>query len=207
MKSKWLKLTATVIAVVLGVVVIMGTVSTVWAQGAQNGINRLGHPTTMSQPGVGARFAGGMMGGRIGNQGETLATIAKTLNMPVADVQKALLNGKTVADLAKAKNITLTKVVDALLAERQADLKAAVAAKRSTQAQADQILANMKANLPQHLSSPFTPGGNGSGMGMQQGRANGGRMFGGHSGGRGGMSWQHPFGRWNQHQNNPQPNQ
>lgn len=207
MKSQWLKVTATVIAVVLVVAVIVGTGSTVWAQGAQNGINRFGNQTAMSQPGAGPRFARGMMGGRIGNQGESLATIAKTLNMPVADVQNALLSGKTVADLAKAKNIALTKVVDALLAERQADLKAAVVAKRITQAQADQILANMKANLPQHLSSPFTPGGNGGGMGMQQGRANGGRMFGGHSGGRGGMNWQQPFGRWNQHQNNAQPNQ
>lgn len=160
----------------------------------------------MAQPGAGPRSARGMMGGRVGNQGDTLATIAKTLNMPVTDVQNALLSGKTVADLAKTKNVALTKVVDALLAERQADLKADVAAKRITQAQADQILANMKANLPTHLSSPFTPRGNGVGMGMEQGRAGGGRMFGGRGAGRGGMSWQHPFGRWSQPENNTQPN-
>lgn len=208
MKSKWLKLIATVIAVVLGVVVIMETGSMVWAQGAQNGISRLDNPTAMSQPGFGGRFSRGMMGGRFGGQGgETLTTIAKALNMTVSDLQSALQSGKTVADLAKAKNIGLAKVVDAILAERQADLKEAVAAKRITQAQADQILANMKANLPTHLSSPFTPRGNGMGMGMQQGRANGGRMFGGRGAPRSGMSWQHPFGRWSQPENNTQPNQ
>jgi hypothetical protein len=200
MKSKWLKVTAAVVAFLLAAVVIMWTVSSVWAQGPQNGMNRFGNQASMHQSAFGGRFVG---------QGETLATVAKTLNMTLADVQSALQSGKTVADLAKAKNIALTKVVDALLAERQAALKAAVTAKQITQAKADQILANMKANLPEHLTSAFTPRtmqANGPRIGMQGG-AGRWHMSAGHGGMGQGMGSQNRFGSWGETENNTQPNQ
>lgn len=217
MKSKWWKISLTVFAVLLTVSVLMGTVSSVWAQNLQNGMGRFGNQAGMYQPRLAGNFAGGPMhngfrrdpagtDARWGGQGgATLVTIAKTLDLTVAELQAALQGGKSVADVAKAQGVALTKVVDAVLADRQSALKAAVAAKRITQAQADQILANMKANLPAHLTTPFTPRamrGHNALSGMQGG-AGGWRM----AGGRGGMGLQHPFGRWNQPESSTQPNQ
>lgn len=85
-------------------------------------------------------------------RGAALDTIATALTMTVADLQSALQSGQTVAALATEKGVALQTIVDALLAEQKTLLQQAVTAGRLTQAQADQQLTLLQANLPHLLS-------------------------------------------------------
>jgi hypothetical protein len=86
--------------------------------------------------------------------------------MDQATLVGSLNSGKTVADVAKDKGVALDKIVDAFVAKRAEVLKSAVAASRMTQAQADAMLAAVKADVTAQLSAKFTPQGYGPGTGM-----------------------------------------
>lgn len=142
-------------------------------------------PTTLSnkfptgQKGFGpGRQPGGMMGrgmmsrGMMGFGGSP-ATIAQTLGISETNLLTELQSGKSVADVAQEKNVDLNKVVDALVSEATTHLKQAVTDGRLTQAQADQMIATLKANLPHLLSLKHNPGGM-----MGPGHRFGGRRFG-----------------------------
>ncbi len=121
------------------------------------------------QKGFGAgRQPGGMMG-----FGGSPATIAQTLGISETNLLTELQSGKSVADVAQEKNVDLSKVVDALVTEATTHLKQAVTDGRLTQAQADQMIATLKANLPHLLSLKHNPGGM-----MGPGHRFGGRRFG-----------------------------
>ena len=94
----------------------------------------------------------------LGQGGANLTTVAGALGMTEAELRTELQSGKSVADVATAKGVALDKVVDAVIAERTAALNQAVAGGRLTQAQADVILANLKATLPGHLQTRLVPG-------------------------------------------------
>jgi len=95
--------------------------------------------------------------------------IATALGEDVATLQADLKAGKTIADIAKEKNVDLSKVVDAVVAERQTAITAAVTDGRLTQEQADAQIALLKANLTaafsQKMGTGFGMGGFGGPMG------------------------------------------
>lgn len=83
-----------------------------------------------------------------GHRGEHLAAAATALGMTQADLQTQLQSGKTLAQVATSKGVAVQKVIDALVADEQAELAAAVTAGRLTQAQADQ----MKTTITQRVT-------------------------------------------------------
>ncbi|MFN8440354.1 MAG: hypothetical protein U0175_06290 [Caldilineaceae bacterium] len=116
-------------------------------------------------------MGGGMMGGRFGQAGEMLTTVAKALNMSEADLRAALVDGKSIADLAAEKKVDLQTIINAIMAEAKTRLDAAVSSGQITQERADQMLANMAQMLPEHLNQPFAPGNGMMGSGLNWGPA------------------------------------
>ncbi len=128
--------------------------------------------------GAGAAFAqgpsttppGGGLGLHLGGPQNSLVSIAaQTLGMDRTALVAELNAGKTIADVAKAKNVDVSKIVDAMVTNRTTLLKAAVDAKRITQAQMDAELAQLKTNITNQINSKFTPRGHGMGAGRGMG--------------------------------------
>jgi|688.fasta_scaffold116154_5 hypothetical protein len=99
----------------------------------------------------GMRGDGRGMLGRFG-LGASLTTVATTLGVSESDLLTALQAGKSVADVAAEKNVDLATVSAAIVVEQNTKLQQAVSAGQLTQAQADQQLALLQANLPHLLS-------------------------------------------------------
>jgi hypothetical protein len=112
----------------------------------------------MAGRGPGGRMGGGMMGG---SQHSLVAVAAQVLGVPQADLVAELQAGKTIADVAGDR---AGAIVDAFVQPRADRLAALVAAGRLTQAQADQQIATIKANVTARLSQPWTPQGAGTGF-------------------------------------------
>ncbi|MBI4789763.1 MAG: hypothetical protein HY782_22250 [Chloroflexi bacterium] len=104
-----------------------------------------------------------------GPQNSLVAVAAQALGMERTALIAELNAGKTIADVAKAKGVAVAKIVDAMVANRTAALKAAVDAKRITQAQMDAELAALKANVTAQLGAKWTPRGAGMGRGYGMG--------------------------------------
>jgi hypothetical protein len=66
------------------------------------------------------------------------SVVAKAIGITEAELQTALAGGKTVAQVAADHNVSTQTVIDALVADGQSELDAAVKAGTMTQAQADQ---------------------------------------------------------------------
>ena len=112
----------------------------------------------------------GMMFGRGGMGADDLliAVAADKLGM----TQQALvaqLQNNTIAQIAKDQGVGINTIVDAFVTPRAERMHAAVAAGYLTQAQADQMLATMKAQVTARLSQPWTAQGYGPGMGYGPG--------------------------------------
>lgn len=108
---------------------------------------------------------GGGPGG-IGRGGMQISTIATALGMTEADLRTELQAGKSVADVATAKNVSLDTVINAIVDAETKTLAQAVTDGKLTQAQADQRIADLKANLPTQLAQQgWTGGGRGGGRG------------------------------------------
>jgi AraC-like DNA-binding protein len=119
-------------------------------------------------------------GGRAGMGGmASMATIAQTLGITESELITALQAGKSVAAIATERQIDLNRVINAVVTEQTTLLNQAVAEGRLTQAQADQMLATLRANLPHLLNLQggmglgFGPRGFGGGRGMGPGRGPG----------------------------------
>jgi hypothetical protein len=65
------------------------------------------------------------------------SVVAKAIGISESDLLTALQGGKTVAQVAAANDVALQKVIDALVADGQSELDAAVKAGTLSQAQAD----------------------------------------------------------------------
>jgi hypothetical protein len=76
-----------------------------------------------------------------------LAAAAKYLGLSESDLRDKLTNGQSLADLAKAQNKDVSGLEDAIVAAEKADLDQAVADKKLTQSQADDILDNVKSHV------------------------------------------------------------
>ena len=78
---------------------------------------------------------------------DELATAAKYLGLDESDLRAKLENGQSLAAIAKAQSKDLAGLEQAILDTAKADLDKAVAAKKLTQSQADDILANLKSHI------------------------------------------------------------
>ena len=162
----------TLVGIALAIVVAIAVAPAVWAQGPMDGYGpgqaqgRMAGGTPGAGNGMGQRGGmGGMRGQMGGPQQSLIAVAADTLGMPQADLIAQLQGGKTIAQVAGEKNVALDTIVNAFVATRQARMAQAVAAGRMTQAQADAMLATMRANVTAQLSQPWSPQGPGAGAG------------------------------------------
>jgi hypothetical protein len=163
-----------VAGIALAAVVAIAIAPAVFAQGPAGGygpgMNRAQMMDGTSGPGMGMRGGMGPMQGRRGGMGDPqqslVAVAADTLGMTQADLIAQLEGGKTIAQVAEERNVALNTIVDTFVATRQARMTEAVAAGRMTQAQADAMLATMRANVTAQLSQPWSPQGPGAGAGF-----------------------------------------
>jgi hypothetical protein len=87
-------------------------------------------------PGIAVEIGDGVGGGRFG--GYTLDLIANTIGITEPDLVDQLADGSTVAEIATAAGADPQAVIDALVADTQERLAAAVQSGRITQAEADE---------------------------------------------------------------------
>ena len=96
-----------------------------------------------AMPARGEGGPGGMRkGGGIG-RGSEISVVATALGMTDADLRTALQGGQTIAQVAADKGVAIDTVTAALKADLQTRLATAVTDGKMTQAQADQILADV----------------------------------------------------------------
>ena len=119
-----------------------------------------------AQAGQPAGGGGAGRGGRWGGpQSSLVATAAQVLNMERVDLIAELTGGQTLAQVAQAHGSSADALVEAWQGARQQSLNEAVAAGRLTQAQAEVMLANMRASAEAQVNSPWTSQGQGTGQG------------------------------------------
>jgi hypothetical protein len=108
-----------------------------------------------------------------GPDNSLVAVAARVFSMEQTALVAELNTGKTIAAVAQAKGIALDQIVTAFVQPHLDWLTQAVKEGKLTQAQADQSIATMRANITTQLSAPFAPRGNGNGMGTGFVDANG----------------------------------
>ena len=87
------------------------------------------------------------------------SVVAKAIGITEADLLTALQGGQTVADVAKAHNVDIQVVIDALVADGQTELDAAVKAGTLTQAQADAEKTELTQRATDQANGNFQGGG------------------------------------------------
>lgn len=106
--------------------------------------------------------------------GGTIAeVVAKVTGQPVADVYAARATGQSFAAIATAKGVSTDRLTADVLSARKASLDAAVKAGTITQAQADTMLANMKARVASRITSDASGACTGAGPATGRGRGAG----------------------------------
>lgn len=105
-----------------------------WGDGHRHGDRGMGH---------------GPRGGFIGGNGpaEELAAAATALGITQDELVTALRSGKSIAAVATDEGVALQTVVDAIVAVEKSEIAAALSAGRITQAQADEMTANVTAHV------------------------------------------------------------
>lgn len=107
------------------------------APSSSTGTSGGGSGTTNTWGGPGDRGPGGPGGmGHVEAVTDT-SVVATAIGITEAQLQTALQGGQTVAQVAKAHNVATQTVIDALVADGESELSAAVKAGTITQAQAD----------------------------------------------------------------------
>jgi hypothetical protein len=146
MNSKWLKVGALILVVVL---LVVGAI---------------------------AAYAQGPRGGQAGGPGNSLVAVAaEVIGIEQTELVAELQNGLTIAEVAAAHDVAVEDITEAFVAQRADWLASAVEAGRLTQEQADLMLSNMEAHVTLMLSQPLPlygmghMGGYGIGGGMHQG--------------------------------------
>jgi predicted XRE-type DNA-binding protein len=98
-----------------------------------------------------------------------LEAAAKYLGLSESDLRDKLSNGQSLADVAKAQNKDVSGLEDAIVAAEKAQLDKAVADKKLTQSQADDLLSNLKSRVDDIVNGKLRfggPGGPGFGHGF-----------------------------------------
>ena len=154
--------------------------------GATTTGNGSGSTGTDTRPAWGGRGFG--MGGRgFGGAHEAVSdasVAARAIGITETQLAAELTGGKTVAQVAAAHGVAAQTVIDALVADRKAEVAAALKAGTIAQAQADRQLAGAtQLATDQANGTGFGPGGRGFGMGGRgMGMGPGGRPNGDRSG-------------------------
>ena len=112
--------------------------------------------STAPAPPDGPGPRGGPRGGRLDP-----AVAANAIGISEADLKTALDSGQSLADVATAHGADPQKVIDALVADAQAHLAEQVSSGAITQAQADQISADLVPRITDHVNHAGGPGGAG----------------------------------------------
>lgn len=107
----------------------------------------------------------GANGGALGPQYSLVAIAAEQLAMSQTDLVAALQSGKTVAQVAAEQKVDTSTIVDAFIAPRADLLNQRFADGQLTQAQADTMLAVIKAHVTEQLNQPWTEWARGMGAG------------------------------------------
>jgi transposase-like protein len=99
-------------------------------------------------------------GGPGGHGGTTEAVsdasiVAKAIGISEADLTTALQGGQSMAAVAKAHNVDVQQVIDALVADKNTELAAAVKAGTMTQAQADAEKADETTQITNQVNGTF----------------------------------------------------
>ena len=113
-------------------------------------------PSTVDDHGRGGHGPGGF-GGRNEAVSDT-SVAAAAIGISEADLTTALSSGQTIAALAKAHDVDVQKVIDALVADGQSELAAAVKAGTLTQAQADAQQAEVTQRATDQVNGTFGMG-------------------------------------------------
>jgi hypothetical protein len=156
MKNKWLKLGTLAVAVAAVALIALGGAAYAQGPGGDNPAPMFGRGYLMGFGRLGAA----------GPQNSFVAIAAKELGMEQTALVAELNAGKTLADVAKEKGVATDKLVEAFIAPRVQVINNAVAAKQITQAQADTLIASLKAHALAQLSQKFTARGYGMGLGL-----------------------------------------
>jgi hypothetical protein len=146
-KVKWL-----IASAVAGLLVIAIAIP-VFAAGPNGGNGTT--PTPTVQPGY-----GNCQGLGIGIDD----AVTKLLGMTSAQIAEQRQAGKSLVQIAATKNVTEAALVNAILADRKADLQKLVTAGTLTQAQADQRLEFMKQQIQQNVNRATDGPPSGRGM-------------------------------------------
>ena len=131
---------------------------------------------------------GGAWGRVCQGAGVVSDAVSKLLGLTPEQISAERQAGKTLSQIAKEKGITDQQLIDAIVAGRTEEIAQAVKDGRMTQAQADWMLAKMKAMAPFQITNPFGSGGMGGRMGAGVRGQFGGERGGMRGGMRGGQS-------------------
>lgn len=104
---------------------------------------------------------GGGPGGGLGVLREGLATAASTLGVSEDDLRSQLESGSTLGEIADTAGVDRTTLVDALVTFAQEQVTARVTAGDLTQAQADEITADLETRVTDGLDRALPTGGPG----------------------------------------------
>jgi len=121
------------------------------AENWQDGMGFMGMP---GRGGHGGGFGrgGDMMGGP---EDSLLSVAADKLGMTVEELRTELEADKTIADVAKAKGVELATIIDAYVTARTEQVQQMVTDGRITQAQADKMLENLRAQAQERLEGSY----------------------------------------------------
>lgn len=114
-------------------------------------------------PGFGGPGGPGFARPAIANE---IAAAAKYLGLSEADLRSKLSDGQSLADLAKAQSKDLEGLKAAILDAAKADLDKAVADKKLTQSQADDIYNGLKSHIDDIVNADVKLGHRGGGPGF-----------------------------------------
>lgn len=126
---------------------------------------------------------------RFGFRAGIADAVTDVLGLEAADIRSRMADGQSLADIADAEGVEVQALVDAIVAEHQERLDAAVDAGRLTEEQAAERaehLAFHAADMVEH--TPMLDGEGPHGMGRGPGRHGGGQRFGGMGPGRAGTT-------------------
>ncbi len=132
-------------------------------------------------PGGGGQGApgGGFRGGRgFGGRAGGLQSAATYLGISTTDLFTDIRSGKSLAQIANSTSgKSASGLIDAMVAAQEQQISAAVKSGRLTQAQADQLTANVKSRVTSMVNGTGFggPPGGGNGFGFGQGGGGGGQ--------------------------------
>ncbi|HEY0442910.1 MAG TPA: hypothetical protein VGC90_01700 [Candidatus Limnocylindrales bacterium] len=156
-KSQRTKIAGAVLLGGIAGAAILGPLGTMAASPSPAAPAASGAPTATSDPSEATETHGGGPGGHVEAATDT-SVVAKAIGISEADLKTALAGGQTVAAVAKAHNVDIQTVIDALVADGQSELDAAVKAGTITQAQADAQKANLTQRATDQANDTFGGG-------------------------------------------------